>query len=168
MKISISGHGGVGKDEVAKWLTAHTTLKYTKSTSAYALPDIRPWLEIQAGLKYDSDEECYEDRSNHRSLWALFIDEINKQDPAFLYRRCLADQDILTGVRRKHEFQAVLDLKVIDLKIWIERPGHPVDPTQGYGPEYCDIVVINETDKWHETEDRLRNIIRILGFNRGR
>lgn len=168
MKISISGHGQAGKDEVAKWLAKHTTLKYTKSTSAYAIPEIMPWLQMQGGLYYETPEACYEDRANHRELWAMFIDIMNRHDPAFLYRKCLADQDILTGVRRKHEFQAVLDLKVVDLKIWIERPGNPIDSTQGYGPEYCDLTVINETGKWEQTEDRLRNIIRVLGLKNGR
>lgn len=164
MKISISGHGGCGKDTIALWFKENTILKYTKSTSAYALPEIRTWLQDVYGLTYANDGACYADRVNHRGLWASFIDLLNQDDPAFLYRRCLMDQDILTGVRREREFKAVVDLNVVDLRIWIHMPGNPVDPTQGYEEDLCDITILNQKDKLAATHERLHKLCNCLGI----
>lgn len=144
MKISISGHGQAGKDTLGRWIRDNTSLKYTKSTSAYVKTEMFEYMN-RMGHGYRNEEDCYDDRINHRTAWADFIDEFNRTDPAALYKRCLADQDILTGLRRFREFQAVKDLKVIDLSIWVHRPGNLVDPTQGYGPDLCDVTIINDT-----------------------
>lgn len=144
MIISISGHGRAGKDSLAEWMKNHTVLLYTKSTSAYLKTEMFHHMRV-LGHEYKDEEECYSDRANHRNIWAEYIDLFNKNDPARLYKRCLAEQQILTGVRRHHEFAAVQALGVVDLYIWVDRPGNPVDVTQGYGPEMCDIILLNDT-----------------------
>ena len=144
MKLSISGYGEHGKDELAKILKRISILKYTKSTSAYVKDEMFEYMK-KLGFQYKDVEECYDDRINHREKWARFIDDFNEEDPARLYKRCLKDQDILTGVRRKHEFEAVKALDVIDICIWVERKNfHKNDTTQTYGPELCDMIILND------------------------
>lgn len=144
MKISISGFGEHGKDTLALMFKQVSILNYTKSTSAYVKTEMFEFMKNRGAL-YKDEEECYNDRSNHRVLWAEYIDEFNKDDPAALYKRCLAEQDILTGVRRKREFDAVMKLNVIDLAIWVDRPSwHKNDTTQEYRAEDCDISIIND------------------------
>ena len=144
MKISISGFGEHGKDTLAIMFKTVSTLNYTKSTSAYVKTEMFQYM-LGRGATYKDEEECYNDRSNHRELWAEYIDEFNKNDPVALYKRCLAEQDILTGVRRRREFNAVMKLNVIDLAIWVDRPGwHLDDTTQQYHAVDCDITIIND------------------------
>lgn len=144
MKISISGFGEHGKDTLAVMFKDVSILNYTKSTSAYVKTEMFEYM-LARGATYKNEEECYNDRSNHRELWAEYIDFFNKDDPAALYKRCLAEQDILTGVRRRREFNAVMKLGVIDLAIWVDRPSwHLNDTTQEYRAADCDITMIND------------------------
>jgi hypothetical protein len=162
MKISISGDGGCGKDTLALWMKEHTILTYTKSTSAYVKTQMYKHM-VSLGRDYDNEEECYNDRVNNREEWATFIDEYNKIDPARLYKDCLKEQDILTGVRRAKEFDAVRDLGVIDLCIWVRHPGTPVDPTQGYRADRCDVTILNDTfEGFYERAYRLCRCLGIL------
>lgn len=165
MKISISGHGGAGKDTLAGWMKENTTLSYTKSTSAYIKTEMFHHMRV-LGFEYLDEEACYADRMNHRELWAEYIDLFNAKDPARLYKRCLAEQDILTGVRRSHEFKAVLDLNVIDLKIWVEMPGNKIDTTQTYGAECCDVTILNIKDKPELMFCAAKNLFKAMGVLR--
>lgn len=160
MIISISGDGGAGKDTLALWLKENTSLTYTKSTSAYVKTEMFEYMTM-LGFVYPNEEVCYADRINHRTIWAKFIDDYNCNDPARLYKKCLEDQQILTGVRRYKEFKACLDLNIINLKIWVLRPGNPKDSTQEYGPELCDVILLNDTIS--SFLGRAKNLFRELG-----
>lgn len=156
VRLAISGPGKSGKDEVASWLANRTQLRYTASTSAYAAPHVFELFSKASPGRYKTVEECYADRRNHRIFWADAIDAMNQDDPAFLYRLCLADQDILTGVRKRREFEAVRAANLVDAAIWVER-NVPLDCTQEYGAEDCDFTIENNgsLEDLHAKLDRL-------------
>lgn len=159
--LAISGPGKCGKDTVCDWLAENTNLKYSGSTSWYAVDEVRERLKA-IGIEYASQRECYDDRENHRQIWADVIDEINSVNKTTLYRRCLVDQQILNGIRDSDELMACRNDGLVDLVIWVDRDT-PNDPTMKYGPELCDVILPNRWD--HEAlYRRLKRLCRCLGI----
>ncbi len=142
--LGVGGIGESGKDFFGEIMRDHTTVRYLMGTSAYFSVVA---YELWGKCYYKSADECWSDRRNHRKKWASLMDEYNRNDPAQLYKDCLAEQDILSGVRRRHEFQACKDAGLCDLWIWIDRSNAPLDPTQEYGPDDCDITISNNGSK---------------------
>lgn len=165
MKIALCGPGEGGKDTVAAMFVEQFGLRYKHSTSWYAKEYVYGlWFKAFPDRPYESITEFYNDRRNHRVFWAEAIDKMNSNDPAFLYRLSLSSgEDILTGIRKRKEFNAVVDAGLVHLSIWIER--FPVetgkhDPTQEYGPDLCDFTIYNHTDKPHCTLLSVINLYR--------
>lgn len=145
LRIAICGHGQCGKNTVSEWFENRTILRYTGSTSWYAAQEVFARMQ-ELGIEYSSLEQCYEDRGTHRQIWADVIDQMHTEDKTILCRRCLEDQDVINGIRRRDELIASREAGLLDLIIWIDRDV-PNDPTQDYGPEICDISVLNRQDK---------------------
>ena len=77
----------------------------------------------QLGYMYDSPEECYEDRHNHRRLWFDLISAYNTPDKARTAREMLEQgYDMYVGMRSREEFEAAKGL--FDLVIWVDRSDH--------------------------------------------
>jgi hypothetical protein len=142
MKIGISGAGRSGKDTAAEYLASITELRYVAGTSYWARHLVFARTK-ELGCHYPDADAAWHDRHNHRQFWADVIGAYNRLDPVQLYRDCLADQDMLTGVRWRHEQAACRAADLVDLWVWIDRPGIPPDPTMDYGPEACDLVIDN-------------------------
>lgn len=143
MKIGIVGHGRAGKDTAAEYLRDFHGLRYTHGTSRWAATIV--WAAMtRTGHGYDTVEECFEDRHNHRELWARIIGRHNASDPTRMYRECLENQDILTGLRLRHEFEACKSAGICDVWLWIERPGIAVDPTCQVKASDCDYLINND------------------------
>lgn len=147
MKLAIVGPGCCGKDTCAEYLAKHTGLRYTHGISRQAAPYVYRHL-LTMGFTYKNVEECYDDRANHRTKWADAIDVLQAHDPAAITRELLVEQDIVTGVRRGREHQTLVDEGIVDCWIWIDRvhndDGSDIhDPTQGFGANDCDIVILN-------------------------
>ena len=167
MRVAISGAGRAGKDEAASYLATITPLRYVAGTSYWARHLVFARMK-SLGYDYPDACTCWGDRHNHRVLWAKIIGEYNAADPVQLYRDCLADQDMLTGVRWRHEQQACRAAGLVDLWVWISRPGIPHDPTMEYGPEECDVVLENNgtLKDFHATLQRFAYERGLLLFQR--
>ncbi len=143
MKIAICGPGRSGKDVAADYLAEITPLRYKAGTSYWARHLVFDWMTA-AGYGYADADDCWNDRHAHRQLWAQIIGEYNAKDPVQLYRDCLQDQDILTGLRWRHEMLVCRAAKLVDLWAWIHRPGVCHDPTMEYEAKDCDVVIAND------------------------
>jgi hypothetical protein len=145
MKIAICGDGGCGKDSFATMLDMHSggKLKFRQSSSAFAAQIVYATWGHEF---YSSIEACHADRRNHRERWRDIIADYHKEDPLKLYRELLKDQDILVRVCRKVDMQAIKAANMVDLWVWVHRPVINYDPTQEFGYEECDIVVLNWAD----------------------
>jgi hypothetical protein len=192
MRLSISGPGGCGKDSIAAVFQRYLSLRYTHSTSYLVaapmyleltkIPEALQHFymmylcradESMLGRKYTlsnflerwpTEESWYNDRASNRLYWGDWVDRYNKHDHARLYRECLETQDILTGIRKRHEFLSAR--RLFDLAIWVEQPGIGIDPTQQYGAELCDVIILNEKGLFAETTDRVRNLCRLINGGR--
>jgi dephospho-CoA kinase len=142
MKIAISGPGRSGKDTVAEMLRDCSTLRYIGGTSWFAKELVRQDLWKRYGLSYPTALACWEDRHAHRVEWANAIREHNEKNNCSLYRDCLAEQDILTGVRLEREFYKCQIWT--SLWLWVERPGIEIDPTQEFAAGRCDLTIVND------------------------
>ena len=117
MKLLIIGHGRHGKDTVAEILRDTYGLRFQSSSFAAAELVARPFLS-ERGITYDTLEECYADRHNHRPAWHQAIKEYNEEDPTRLAREILKDADIYVGMRSNREVQACLG--IFDLILWVD------------------------------------------------
>lgn len=166
MKICIAGHGEGGKDDAAKYLVKHAGFRYKAGTSWYARHYVFDWFASQ-GVYYTDALTCWQDRRDHRKIWADCIAQINEADGAALYRECLADgNDILTGIRQRREMEAVKRANLVDVWVWIETGKRvPVDPTQEYGSEACNLSV-NNTGTLAEYEQNLRALTLLINYGK--
>lgn len=163
--ISISGDGECGKDTAAPYFARYLGLNYDQSTSACVVDPW--WKEIQEGVwsegnpdrpiksiiiernAYDSKEHFHEDRRNRRMDWVAYIEHFNWSYGGLgvgLYAKAVEDgNQILTGIRRTEQFSRCLN-HIIDVSIWIDRPGTKPDESQEYGPDLCTYVLENDGD----------------------
>lgn len=142
MKLFVIGHGRHGKDTVAEFVREKYGLTFESSSMFCAEHVVTPWLE-KMGITYDSLDECYEDRVNHRMDWYEAIRAYNKDDESKLSTAIFASYDMYVGIRSRIEFLAARHLS--DLSIWVEASERwpDIDPTCKILREDCDIIIDN-------------------------
>ena len=142
MKLFIIGQGRHGKDTVAEFVQKTYGLTFESSSMFCAEHVVTPWLE-KMGITYDSLEECYEDRVNHRMDWYEAIRSYNKEDESRLSRAIFAKYDMYVGIRSRVEFLEARHLS--DLSIWVEASERwpAIDPSCKILKEDCDVIVDN-------------------------
>lgn len=123
MKLLIVGHARHGKDTVCNLLRDMYGFSFVSSSYFVAECAVRPALERQ-GLHYDSLDQCYADRVNHRAAWFDAIVAYNLGDPARLGRELFAKHDIYCGLRNRNEFDALKAEKAFDFAVWVDRSRH--------------------------------------------
>jgi hypothetical protein len=155
LTLGIMGPGRAGKDEAAEWLAANTTLTYAGTTSVAISREVAR----REGISF---AESHAQRHARRAYWRSLGDEMRKDNPSALAEEMLQDSTLLVGVRARVEMQAVIEKKLCDLVVWVDRPGIPVDPTLEFGPELCDLTIHN----WWDVPEylrRWRNLADTLG-----
>lgn len=142
MRIAISGAGRSGKDTAAECLAGITGLAYSAGTSYWARELVYSEYQAVSPGRYSNSHECWLDRHSDRKFWANAIGKFNERDPVALYRECLENQNFLTGVRWKREMDAIRTAGLVDLWLFIDRPGY-VEETCEITAGDCDITIHN-------------------------
>ena len=129
-RILIIGHGRHGKDTVAEILRDYHGYKFT-SSSMFCARFVRKEMD-DMGIFYDSLEECYADRHNHRAIWFDKITEYNRVDATRTSTEMLTSgYDLYVGMRSRREYDACMLANVFDHVIWVDRSDHlPIEPPQ--------------------------------------
>ncbi len=156
-KIFVIGHGRHGKDTVGEIIQEICGLTFESSSMFCAEHVVIPWLK-KLGITYDSLDECYADRANHRVQWYEAIRDYNKDNEARLASAIFDKYDMYVGIRSRVEFLAARSLS--DLSIWVEASERvpQVDPTCKILSTDCDIIIDN-----NGTEEDLRGkMVRLL------
>ena len=120
VKLFICGYARHGKDFAAETLRGLYGLKFESSSHFAMRQCVRRELANKYDLTYDSYEDCFKDRVNHRSKWFDIIRDYNKEDPARLARELFAENDIYVGMRSCAELDACVDEGLTDLIIWVD------------------------------------------------
>ena len=121
-KLLVIGHGRHGKDTVCEFLRDKYNYRFDSSSSLCSKLFMYDMLKDKYG--YQSEEECYADRHNHRVEWFDAICEFNSPDQAKLGRAILTTNDVYCGLRNKKEFFAMKNTSVFDYAIWVDRADH--------------------------------------------
>ena len=103
-KILIVGYARHGKDTAAEIISKHTGLTFITSSLFACKKIIFPALGPKYG--YTTEEECFEDRVNHREEWYDLICQYNSPNKSRLCEEILAEYDIYVGMRSEHEYRA--------------------------------------------------------------
>jgi len=144
MAVAICGYGRHGKGTVASLLTGQSGLVCKESTSEGAARVVYEKLKDEYG--YKSIEECWNDRHQHRAEWAETIWRYNEPYGLTLYVEMLHESDILEGVRKSAELQALKDVGLVDVVIWVDATKRlpPEDPAScQVTPDDADVVIDN-------------------------
>ena len=116
MKILILGKMRQGKDTLAELLNEYYGMTF-KSSSEMA-NELFIYDKLKNKYGYNSPEECFEDRMNHREEWYLMICGYNMQDKSRLTKDIITKYDCYVGMRDLDEFNASKHL--FDLIIWVD------------------------------------------------
>lgn len=162
-KILIIGHGRHGKDTVAEILRDTMGYKFTSSSEFVGRRCV--WPQMQKNLMdheqgYESFEDCYADRHNHRPYWADAISEYNTPDKTRTASEMISEGfDMYVGMRRLDELEACIDKKIFDLIVWVCRSQHlPEEPSTSMElePVHADWILDNNDDLSHLHREVLR------------
>lgn len=124
-KILVLGHMRHGKDTVAQMISNETGLTFESSSMNAA--KIFIYDELKQKYNYQSFEECYEDRLNHRKEWHDLICDYNKEDKARLAKNILSINDMYVGMRSNEEIMACKEQGLFDLVIGVFDPDKPLE-----------------------------------------
>ena len=118
MKIIVLGYARHGKDTAAEILATELNSSLTSSSHFACEHLIYPQLKVIYG--YESADECFNDRGNHRVEWYNIIAHYNCKDATRLARDVFATADIYVGMRNAVELHACLRANLVDLVVWID------------------------------------------------
>jgi len=165
--IAIVGNGEHGKDVVAEYLQVRLGLTFESSSMFCAKRFI--FDAIKGPLGYSTVEECFEDRRNHRALWASLIKAYNHDDPAKLSREILSEYDMYVGNRSKVELSAAKEEGLVKIVVWVDASRRlPLEPADSFdiGVEMADIVIDNNGTE-EQLFERLYNIVSLFNHKNG-
>ena len=127
-KLLIIGHAGHGKSTVCTLLRSRYGMSFAESSQFCAANIIMPYFD-SIGQGYQSVEECFADRINHRWIWFNLIREYNSSDATTLAREILDKFDVYSGMRSADELITCKQAKLFDHIVWVDRSEHaPVEP----------------------------------------
>ena len=145
-KLLVVGHGRHGKDTVCELLENYG---YTFKSSSKFCSELFIFDELKDKYGYTNEDECYEDRHNHRTEWYNMIHDYCKDDLARLGRNIFKEHDIYCGLRNKREFFAMQNEEIFDYAIWVDRSDHcHLEPATSMSIEQwmCNYTIDNNGD----------------------
>ena len=143
-KLLIIGNARHGKDTVAEILNEHFEFYFQSSSQAAA--DIFLYDALRDKYGYDTPDDCFEDRVNHRAEWFEMITAYNQPDRTKLARAILEQNDCYVGMRNREEIAACIDGDVFDLIIWVDACERlPKEDASSFDidPSCADIIIDN-------------------------
>lgn len=153
--VALLGHGRCGKDLGALWAADNYAIEYSGSVSEFVAPLIAHAVD-------QDEDEVYHARHANRMFWKEFCNELRRHDPTFLVKMCLAEGDMVAGIRAATELEACL-YDVFDLAVWVDNPRVDNDPTLEFTMDDCDISVRNASSKL-DYFGRLRRLMDNIGI----
>lgn len=130
MKLLIIGHARHGKDTAAEFIEKHFGLTFKSSSQAAA--DIFIYDVLKAKYGYQTPEQCFEDRVNHRAEWHDLICQYNRDDKATLAKGILESSDMYVGMRSSAEIEECKKQFLFDFVVGVYDPRKPHEPSDSF------------------------------------
>lgn len=118
LKLMILGYGRHGKDTVADYLKMNYGLTHVSSSMFVLHEAVYPVLQPKYG--YKSEDECFNDRHNHRAEWYDAISNYNQPNRAALATKLFESYDMYVGLRNADELEACIHKGIFDYSIWVD------------------------------------------------
>ena len=169
-KILVLGHARHGKDTVGKLLRDEYGLDFVSSSMFCAehvvLPAMTGWIPGQRA--YDTVQECYDDRVNHRAKWYELIRDFNRPDATALGRAIFEEHDIYCGLRSRAEFHALRNADLFDVAIWVDRSERlpPEDRSSCTVEPWMADFVLDNNGTLEDLKSNLRQLMETLQYAR--
>lgn len=145
MRLLIIGHARHGKDTVAEFLKELSGMNFESSSVAASRIFLFDALKEKYG--YETPEQCFEDRVNHRKEWHDLIVEFNKDDKARLAKEIMKTSSMYVGMRSNVECEECLRQGLFDVVIGVFNPNKPLEPQESFDIdmwEKADYVIWND------------------------
>lgn len=142
--IFVMGHGGHGKDTVCEYLRDVYGLTF-ESSSHYACQTFL-YDQLKPVYGYQSIDECYADRHQHRAEWFDAIVAYNTPDLGRLGTELLAQYDVYCGIRNVEEFETLKARGLVNIAIWVDASERlPLEPSDSITVtrDHADYVLYN-------------------------
>lgn len=154
--IVIFGHKQHGKDTACEYLESKFGVRFI-SSSFFAC---QKFLFEQMRDRYETIEECFADRVNHRKYWYEAIRDYNTPNKTKLGSQLFAEYDIYCGIRDLEEFDALKAAGLVSLSIFIDASGRlekESSESMKLDIEHADIVITNNgtLEQFHGKLNRL-------------
>lgn len=161
-KLLIIGHARHGKDSLAELFNEEFGLKFKSSSQAAA--DIFIFDELKGKYNYETSEQCFEDRVNHRTEWYQMICDYNKDDLAKLAKGILSITDCYVGMRDRNEIEECVKQGLFDLIIWVDASQRlPLENPESFNiDKSCADIIIDNNGTFQEFKARVSRIGKII------
>lgn len=163
-RFMIFGNKQHGKDTACEYLYQKYGLKY-ESSSFFACK-LFLFEQMKEEFGYDSIEQCFADRHNHRKYWYEELRKYNDGDRARLGRAIYANASVYCGIRDKEEFDALKQAGLVDLSIWIDASARmPLESAESIKVTRDDAdIIIENNGSLEEFYTKLSNLFDTLGY----
>lgn len=160
--LNIVGHKRHGKDTLAELLSEKFGLKFKSSSQACA--DIFIYDTLKDKYNYQTPEECFEDRMNHRQEWYEMICDYNKDDRARLAKEILKTTDCYVGMRDRGEIEECMKQGLFDLIVWVDASGRlPLEGKESFNiDKSCADVIIENNGTYDEFVEKVNRLGKVL------
>lgn len=145
-KLLVIGYARHGKDTAAQMLADIYGFQFT-SSSWFCAQEVL-W-DAWGCAVYDSIEEMFEDRVNHRVLWMQMISAYNTPDKTMTAKTMFERGfDMYVGMRRLDELMACREAGIVDHVVWVDRSKHlpPETGSTDIHRQHADLVLDNNGD----------------------
>ena len=116
LNLMVLGYGGHGKDYFGEILNEEKGYTFISPSWFTAANVVYPKMKHL----YNSVEECYNDRYNHREFWYRTINDYNQPTLSKVGEGIFAQYDICCGVRDREELFAIRDKKIYNYSFWVD------------------------------------------------
>lgn len=118
-KILIIGDARHGKDTVAEIICKNSDFRSLSSSIAALDIFLFDVLNGKYELKYNSKQDAFKDRVNHRDIWYSEICEYNRHDSTRLVKDILKKASIYIGLRNSVEIDSAIKENLFDYIIGV-------------------------------------------------
>lgn len=161
-RLLIIGSARHGKDSFAELLSEEFGLKFKSSSQAAS--DIFLFDELKNKYNYETSEQCFEDRVNHRAEWYEMICEYNWSDKARLAKGILSITDCYVGMRDIGEINECVKQGLFDLIIWVDASERlPLESKESFNiDKSCADIIVDNNGTYQEFKARVSRLGKII------